>query len=87
MFLAGLLVVGQMNFWGNYIPLVFPVHLRGTGETVAANIGGRVIGTAAAFLTITFSASRPANPAKMALAAAAVALAPTPPGGYAAVTH
>lgn len=72
-FLAGLLVVGQMSFWGNYIPLVFPVHLRGTGESFAANIGGRVIGTAAAFLTITFSESKPPSPAKIALVGAVVA--------------
>jgi len=72
-FLAGVLVVGQMSFWGNYIPLVFPVHLRGTGESFAANIGGRVIGTAAAFITITLSESIPPNPARIALMGAAVA--------------
>lgn len=55
MFLAGVLVVGQMSFWGNYIALVFPVHLRGTGESFAANIGGRVLGTAGAFLTLTLA--------------------------------
>jgi MFS family permease len=57
MFFAGFFVVAQMSFWGNYIPLVFPVHLRGTGESVAANIGGRVIGTAAAFLTLSLASS------------------------------
>ncbi|MBU6179011.1 MAG: MFS transporter, partial [Verrucomicrobia bacterium] len=55
-FIAGFLTVAQFSFWGNYIPLVFPVHLRGTGESFAANIGGRVLGTAAAWLTITLSA-------------------------------
>jgi MFS family permease len=78
-FLAGLLTVGQFSFWGNYIPLVFPVHLRGTGEGFAANIGGRVLGTAAAFLTLTFSASTPPNPAKIAVVGAIVA------GAYALV--
>ena len=39
-FIAGFLTVAQFSFWGNYIPLVFPVHLRGTGESFAANIGG-----------------------------------------------
>lgn len=53
--LCGILVVSQFSFWGNYIPLVFPVHLRGTGESFAANIGGRVIGTAAAFFAQTLS--------------------------------
>ena len=38
-------MVAQFSFWGNHIPRVFPLHLRGTGESFAANIGGRVIGT------------------------------------------
>jgi len=58
-FVAGLLTVAQFSFWGNYIPLVFPVHLRGTGESFAANIGGRIFGTAAAFITLTLSAGQP----------------------------
>ncbi len=45
MFLAGFLTVAQFSFWGNYLPHVYPVHLRGTGESFAANIGGRLIGT------------------------------------------
>jgi hypothetical protein len=32
--------------------------LRGTGESFAANIGGRVFGTAAAFITLTLSAGQ-----------------------------
>lgn len=43
-FLAGLFAVAQFSFWGNYLPRVFPVHLRGTGESFAANIGGRALG-------------------------------------------
>lgn len=78
-FVAGLLTVAQFSFWGNYIPLVFPMHLRGTGESFAANIGGRVIGTAAAFITITLSESKPPDPAKIALMGAYVA------GAYALV--
>ena len=78
-FVAGLLTVAQFSFWGNYIPLVFPVHLRGTGESFAANIGGRILGTAAAYITITLSASAEPNPAKMALVGACVA------GGYALI--
>ncbi len=76
-FMAGFFTVAQFSFWGNYIPTVFPVHLRGTGESFAANIGGRVIGTAAAWFTITFSQSTPPDPTKIALVAALVA------GGYA----
>jgi MFS family permease len=72
-FVAGFFTVAQFSFWGNYIPLVFPLHLRGTGESFAANIGGRVIGTAAAWLTLTFSESRPPDPAKIAMVGAAVA--------------
>jgi MFS family permease len=45
MFIAGFLTVAQFSFWGNYLPHAFPVHLRGTGESFAANIGGRLIGT------------------------------------------
>lgn len=58
-FVCGILVVAQFSFWGNYIPLVFPVHLRGTGESFAANIGGRILGTAAAFITLSLSAGQP----------------------------
>jgi MFS family permease len=72
-FVAGFFTVAQFSFWGNYIPLVFPLHLRGTGESFAANIGGRVLGTAAAWITITLSESRPPDPAKMATVGAMVA--------------
>jgi MFS family permease len=54
-FLAGLLTVGQFSFWGNYLPRVYPVHLRGTGESFAANIGGRMIGTSFAWVTATLA--------------------------------
>ncbi len=50
-FFAGLLTVGQFSFWGNYLPRAFPIHLRGTGESFAANIGGRLIGTMFAWVT------------------------------------
>ena len=78
-FVAGLFTVSQFSFWGNYIPLVFPTHLRGTGESFAANIGGRVLGTAAAWITLTLSAATPPDPVRIALAGAAVA------GAYALV--
>jgi MFS family permease len=73
MFLCGFFVIGQMSFWGNYIPHAFPLHLRGTGESFAANIGGRLIGTAAAFFTLTLAASDKPNPGKLALMGAVVA--------------
>ncbi len=43
LFLAGLVTVAQFSFWGNYLPRVYPLHLRGTGESFAANIGGRLM--------------------------------------------
>jgi MFS family permease len=72
-FVAGLVTVAQFSFWGNYIPHVFPTHLRGTGESFAANIGGRVLGTAAAWLTLTFSAATPPDPVRIAVVGAGVA--------------
>ncbi len=67
--------MAQFSFWGNYLPRVYPVHLRGTGESFAANVGGRMIGTSAALLTTQFAAVMPGTtPAsRLALAAAAVA--------------
>jgi Na+/melibiose symporter-like transporter len=75
-FLAGLFTVAQFSFWGNYIPKVFPTYLRGTGESFAANVGGRMIGTAAALLTTTLAGSMPGgSPSQqMAYAAALVGL-------------
>ena len=51
MFIAGVFTVGQLSFWGNYLPRVYPTHLRGTGEGFAANIGGRMLGTSFALVT------------------------------------
>lgn len=50
-FLAGFFTVAQFSFWGNYLPRVYPVHLRGTGESFAANVGGRMVGTAANYVS------------------------------------
>ena len=55
-FLAGAVIVAQFSFWGNYLPLMYPVHLRATGESFAANIGGRMIGTLFAWVTSTLAA-------------------------------
>jgi len=74
-FICGFFVVAQFSFWGNYIPLVFPLHLRGTGESFAANIGGRILGTMAAWFTLTFAAmgtDKP-SPNRIAYTAAIVA--------------
>jgi len=74
-FLAGLLTVAQFSFWGNYLPLVYPTYLRGTGESFAANIGGRMMGTSAALLTTQLANVMPGlGPStKLAYSAAAVA--------------
>jgi MFS family permease len=50
-FFLGTLSVAQFSFWGNYLPTVYPTHLRGTGESFAANVGGRMLGTSAALIT------------------------------------
>ena len=50
-FVVGLCVVAQFSYFGEYLPKVFPMHLRGTGGSFATNVGGRMIGTSAAFLT------------------------------------
>jgi MFS family permease len=77
MFFAGFCTVSQLSFWGNYLPRVYPLHLRGTGEGFAANVGGRMLGTSAAYVTTHLQGSMPgvAPAAKLAYAAAAVALA------------
>ncbi|MFN3651083.1 MAG: MFS transporter [Armatimonadota bacterium] len=73
--LAGVLTVAQFSFWGNYLPRVYPTHLRGTGESFAANIGGRMLGTSAALVTTQLANVVPGNtaPEKLAVAAAIVA--------------
>ena len=75
-FAAGLLTVAQFSFWGNYLPRVYPTYLRGTGESFAANIGGRMIGTSAALATTQLANGMPGGNAstQLAYAAAAVAL-------------
>jgi hypothetical protein len=80
MFFVGFFTVAQFSFWGNYLPRVYPMYLRGTGESFAANVGGRMIGTSANFLTtriaVLLLALMPtlARPSGIAYAAAGVAL-------------
>jgi MFS family permease len=74
-FFAGFLTVAQFSFWGNYLPRVYPVHLRGTGESFAANIGGRMIGTSAALLTTQLAARMPGDTPAVRLAYAAAGVA------------
>jgi MFS family permease len=83
-FLAGLVTVAQFSFWGNYLPRVYPVHLRGTGESFAANIGGRMLGTGFAAVT-SLLATQPfvpgaTSPQRFAFVAAVVAFTVTAVG-------
>src|SRR5438477_6070935 len=48
---CGFMTVAQFSYFGEYLPKVFPLHLRGTGGSFATNVGGRMIGTSAAFIT------------------------------------
>jgi MFS family permease len=73
-FVCGMLTVGQFSFWGNYLPRVYPVHLRGTGESFAANVGGRMIGTFAGLVTTRLVEHMPGGtvPIRLAYACAVV---------------
>jgi MFS family permease len=70
-FALGLLTVAQFSYWGNYLPLVYPTYLRGTGEAFAANIGGRMVGTSAALLVTSIVQFMPGGSASRQLAYAA----------------
>ncbi len=54
--LCGFMTVAQFSYMGEFLPKVFPLHLRATGGSFATNVGGRMIGTSAAFLTTSFVA-------------------------------
>ena len=78
-FFCGLLTVAQFSYVSEYLPKVFPVHLRGTGSGFATNVGGRMLGTMAATLNTEILApmftSVDGNPAKVAKAAAIIGCA------------
>jgi hypothetical protein len=73
-FFCGLLTVAQFSFISEYLPKVFPVHLRGTGGGFATNFGGRMLGTMAALLNTEILAPlfEGDNPTKVATAAAVI---------------
>jgi cyanate permease len=75
-FLATLLFNVLHSFWGNYLPRVYPTHLRGTGESFAVNIGGKTIGVSAALLTTQLAnvMPGPGAGARLAYSAGTVAL-------------
>ncbi len=75
---CGLLTVAQFSYFGEYLPKVFPLHLRGTGGSFATNVGGRMIGTSMAFVTTSLVApmlagTGPVLPMHVAQAAGIVA--------------
>lgn len=76
--ICGLLTVAQFSYFGEYLPKVFPLHLRGTGGSFATNVGGRMVGTGMAFVTTSIvapmlSGPDPLLPAHVAQAAGIVA--------------
>jgi MFS family permease len=73
-FCCGLLTVAQFSYLSEYLPKVFPVHLRGTGGSFATNVGGRMLGTMFALVNTEVLAPQFAgdNPAKVATAAAVI---------------
>src|SRR5262249_49745829 len=87
--LAGFVTVAQFSFWGNYLPRMYPTRLRGTGESFAANIGGRMLGTGGAMVTAQLTSLMPGGLAaaagtvgilSFAVAFAASAWLPEPQG-------
>jgi len=74
-FVAALLMNGLVSLWWNYLPRVYPTHLRGTGESFAANIGGRVLGTSAAVSTTQLANVMPGVDADTRLAYSAAVVA------------
>lgn len=76
-FFCGLLTVAQMSYMSEFLPKVFPVHLRGTGGSFSLNVGGRMFGTMAAtlnteFLSTYFMPDKP-TPVESALGVATAA--------------
>jgi MFS family permease len=70
-FFCGLLTIAQFSFLSEFLPRVFPVHLRGTGGSFATNFGGRMIGTMAATLNTEFLSKMFSGTPPMQVASAA----------------
>jgi MFS family permease len=73
--LAGLLLNGPFSLWGNYLPRMYPTHLRCTGESFAINIGARVIGASGVLFTTQLANIMPGTSATAKLAYSAGTLA------------
>jgi MFS family permease len=76
-FFCGLLTVAQFSFLSEFLPRVFPMHLRGTGGSFATNFGGRMLGTMAATLNTEVLAGlfTGTKPMQVAMAAGAIGAA------------
>jgi hypothetical protein len=70
-FFCGLLTVAQFSFLSEFLPRVFPLHLRGTGGSFATNCGGRMIGTMGALLNTELLSPLFTGPPPMQVASAA----------------
>ena len=74
--------MAQFSFLSEFLPKVFPTHLRGTGGSFATNFGGRMLGTMAATLNTGFlSKLFPGDPKIPAEGALQVAYAAAVIGG------
>jgi len=75
-FVAALLINGPVTLLWNYVPRVYPTHLRGTGEGFSHNVGSRILGTLAVVATTQLAnvMPGPGAPARLAHAAATVAV-------------
>jgi MFS family permease len=78
-FFCGLFTVAQFSFLSEFLPRVFPLHLRGTGGSFATNFGGRMIGTMAATLNTEVLSKMftdiPSQPMRVAAAAGVIGAA------------
>lgn len=72
-FFCGLLTVAQFSYLSEFLPKVFPLHLRGTGGSFATNVGGRMFGTMAAILNTGLLAGQ-FEPGPMGVAKAAAVI-------------
>jgi hypothetical protein len=58
MAVCGFVTVAQFSYFGEYLPKAFPLYLRATGGSFATNVGGRMFGTSAAFITTNLLAPK-----------------------------
>jgi len=74
-FATAVLINGPASLLWTYVPHMYPVHLRGTGEGVAQNVGIRMLGTLAAVLTTQLTSVMPGSTAATHLAYSAAMVA------------